>query len=321
MGCAVKPHLAGPIPIRNHHPAQLTVLHLDPTDTKRFGSGGGRARIGVSQTSFFLGGSGNGNAFQIDGELTRVVADVEVGLGHGLRLRTQLPFGYASGGFLDDFVIDFHDTFGFDDQGRPQGPRNDFDVFAEQNTSTVFRVEDDTVELFDVPIEVSWVGSEAGVDHPFGYGIRAGIELPTGNADAGYGNDEVDLAIGAFGEWRPEDLVWLSVTGQVQHTFAGSPDRARAVGFEFSDVTSGGLSVETALHDRFSLLTQVQFETSTLRGLGFSRVADVQWLLWLGGRWHLSERTWFEATLGEDLGPFVSPDFVAWIGFGTQWGR
>jgi hypothetical protein len=319
--CATDPRLAGPIPVRNHHPAQLTVQHLDPTDTRRLGAGGGRARLSVSQTSFFLGGSSpSGNTFVMDGELTRVTSDIEVGLGHGLRLRVQVPFGHASGGFLDDFVIDFHDAFGFNDQGRPEAPRNDFRVAATRAGDTVYRLEDDTVDLFDVPIELGYVVREAGVDGDFGFGVRAGVELPAGDGRAGFGNDEVDWALGLFGEWRPGYAQWLSVTGQAQHTFAGTPDRARDVGFRFRDVTSGGLSVEAAVHDRLALLAQLQFETSTLRDLGFSRVEDLQWLLWLGGRAHVGERTFVEVSIGEDIGPYVSPDFVAWIGVGTSWG-
>ena len=319
--CIHTPRLAGPMPVRNHHPAQLTVMHLDPTDTRRFDLGEGRVRAHLSQTSFFLAGSGGGNSFAMDGELTRAVADLELGLGRGFRVRTQLPVGYASGGFLDDFVIDFHRAFGFDDQGRPEAANDQFSVFANRGTTPVYELEDDQLELFDIPFEVSWVGAEAGVDGDFGYGVRGGIEAPAGDGAAGFGNDEVDVALGVFGEWRPERLSWLSVTAQAQHTFAGTSNLARDAGFRFRDVTSADLAVEAALHDRFAVLVQGQFETSTLRGLGFDEVADDHWLLWVGGRWHVGEKSWIEATLGEDLGPFVSPDFVAWIGFGTRWGQ
>jgi hypothetical protein len=319
--CAEDPRLFGPAFVRNHHPAQLTILHLDPTDTQRFDVGEGRVRTGITQTSFFLGGGDpNGNRLALDGELTRAVADLEIGLGHGLRVRTQLSAGHASGGFLDEFVIDFHDAFGFDDQGRPDGPINGYNVVATQANEPVYQLEDDTVDLFDLPVELSWVLSEAGVDGPFGYGMRVALEFPTGDGRAGFGNDEIDVALGVFGEWRPEAWPFLAVNANAQHTFAGNSDRARDAGFELGDVTSGGVSVEAALTSRLTALVQTEIESSTLRGLGFERVASEQWLIWFGGRVRVGERTYIEALLGEDLGPFVSPDFTAWLGFGTYFG-
>ena len=246
------------------------------------------------------------------------MTDVEIGLGNRFRLRTQLAAGHASGGFLDPFVIDFHDAFGFDDQGRPGARDGQFNVFVERRGVRAFELDDDGVNLFDIPIELSWVGRQAGVDGAFGYGFRAGLELPTGPQDRGFGNGELDFAAGVFFELRPEPMPWLSLTGNAQHTFAGTPNRARRAGLEFRDVTTGGVGAEAFVTDRFALIAQIEAGRSTLRGLGFARASNPQMILWTGARLHVGPRTYVEAALGEDLAPSVSPDFVVVLGFGTR---
>ena len=39
------------------------------------------------------------------------------GLGDGLEFGFELPFAHTSGGFLDRFLIDYHDALGLPDQG------------------------------------------------------------------------------------------------------------------------------------------------------------------------------------------------------------
>ena len=73
------------------------------------------------------------------------------------------------------------------------------------------------------------------------------------------------------------------------------------------------MTAERAVSERWSLLVQSELESSALRRLDFDRVADPQWLLWTGVRARLGAHTALEAALGEDLSPFVAPDFTAWM--------
>jgi hypothetical protein len=74
-----------------------------------------------------------------------------------------------------------------------------------------------------------------------------------------------------------------------------------------------GIGTELALSRAMALLVQTEWETSTLRALGFDRVADAQWLLWFGLRTQLGQRGALELALAEDLSPFVAPDFSVYL--------
>jgi hypothetical protein len=302
--------LEGPLPARNQHPAQLTVLHLDPRAATTLPGGASSARVDAAYSSLLLSGSGGGNTFVMDGEYLRTRLGFAVGITDAVEFAIELPFGYGSGGFLDSFLIDYHQALGLPDQNRSNLPKDRWHVEATRGGTTVFAVEDDSVELMDLPLSLQWHllgGREQGL----ALALRGGFELPTGSDSRGFGNGGVDVGAGALLQWRCD---WLGLYGHAQHTFAATPDAARDGGLEFADVTSLGLAAEVRLSDDVSGLAQVEWETSTLRNLGFDRVARDQVTLWIGGRLHLGQGFAGEIAFGEDLVGFVSPDFTAWLG-------
>ncbi|MGE3175041.1 MAG: DUF3187 family protein [Planctomycetota bacterium] len=308
----------GPLPVRNQHPAQLTVQHLDPVAASTLPGGTVQARVTLAYTSLFLAGNGPGAEFAMDGEVLRSRLMARAGLGAGFELAAELPVLHTSGGFLDSFLIDYHELFGFPDQDRSDTPKDRFDVFAAQSGNRVFQLDEEPLLLADVPLSLTWglvppgrTGSNAGTP---GLALRLGVELPTGDEDHGAGNGEVDWAAGLAASW-PLDLG--TVHAAVQHTWAGTPDRARQNGFEFRDVTSASGTFELPLLEDLSGLVQFEWETSTLRDLRIPVAADDQLLLWVGGRLRIDRDLYFELSFGEDLASYVSPDFTAW--FSVAW--
>lgn len=312
--CAPLPRGLGPLPARNQHPVQLTVLHLDPVPAATHPAGEASVRLDTAYTSLWLSGNGNGNRFAMDGEMLRAALDLRVGLGAGLELEMGLPVGYASGGSLDGFVTGWHDFWGLPDQGRDTYPEDAFAVRAQRGAATAYDLEANELHAMDLPIGLR---QEILAEGPAHIAVRAAIELPTGDDDAGFGNGEVDVALGAVADLRWEDF---GVFAHAHHTFAGTPGRAKAAGLAYRDVTALGLGVDYRLFAGFTLHLQAQWETSTLRGLGFDRTADPHLLLWSGGRFALGPRTFLELGIGEDLMPYISPDFSVWAAVGTTFG-
>jgi len=312
-GCVNQPDLQGPLPVRNQHPAQLLVMHLDPAGADVLPAGQTAWRADLAYTSLFLNGSNPQGAWVMDGEILRAAIDAKVGLGNGLQLGLQLPFAHTTGGFLDDFIIDYHDAFGFPDQNRSTSPKDEFLVNASRGATTVWSMDESNAELLDVPIHLAWQLREPGEDR-FGLTLRGGFEIPTGDQDSGYGNGEVDFAFGGVAEYRHGGIGY-SVTAQ--HTFAGTPNQSSDLGFSFEDVTSAGIAVELPLSQDLHAIVQAEWETSTLRDLGPRVTSREQVLLWVGGRWNPTPDWAIEVGFGEDLVGLASPDFTAWLAF--QW--
>lgn len=312
--CAPLPRGLGPIPARNQHPVQLTVLHLDPVPAATLPAGEASVRLDTAYSSLWLGGRANGNSFTMDGENLRAALDLRVGLAAGLELELGIPVGYASGGGLDSFVTGWHDFWGLPDQGRSDFPTDEFVVRAERGTATVYEQEANRLQVMDLPIGLR---QELFASGPAHVAARVAVELPTGDDDAGFGNGELDVAVGAIADLRWEDF---GVYAHAHHTFAGTPGRAKAAGVEFRDVTALGLGVDYRVFASVTLHVQAEWETSTLRALGFDRVADPHLLLWSGLRAALGPKTFLELAIGEDLQAYISPDFSIWAAVGTTFG-
>lgn len=315
-GCVANPRFAGPMPVRNQHPAQLTVMHMPPAAASVLPRGAVQGRADVAYTSLFLNGQSFGDAFYMDGEYLRSAASARFGLGRGFEAGVSLPFAHTSGGFLDDFLIDYHDAFGFPDQDRQLVPKDDFRIDATKNGLSVWSVERRSFEPLDVPLSLTWQATDPTAGD-LGVALRAGLELPVGDDDRGYGNGEVDFAAGVLLEQRWRDVAFY---GHLQHTLAGTPSRSASANFEFADVTALGIGAELPLTERLSALVQFEYETSTLRDLSLRAASRKQFLIWIGGRWQLPWGA-LELGFGEDIQAFVSPDFTAWLGFTTPIGN
>ncbi len=230
-------------------------------------------------------------------------------------LGVELPVLHATSGFLDRFVIGWHETFGFAEQGRSSAPKDAFDVSIAHDGVEVWAMEPYGVHLGDVPIELCWSPVVPGRDGPFGLALRGGIEVPTGAASRGYGSGGVDVALGVVGEIR---LPTVAFTGQLAMTEPSTPDALQRAGIDLREVWSFDLGAEIAVSDDFALLVGSGYESAALRTLGFSRAADDQWLLWIGMRQRTGPTSHVEIGFGEDLSRYVAPDFSAWLAVGID---
>jgi hypothetical protein len=296
--------------VRNQHPAQLTVMHMPPARAATLGPEGVQLNLTAAYSSLFLFGDSVDRSWFMDGEYLRAGAGLRWGLGDGFEFAFEVPVAHTSGGFLDSFLIAYHDAFGFPDQGREDSPRNEFEISAQESLRVTWQVERDSLELLDVPLQLT---KELIAPRPgsVGLAVRGGLELPTGDDERGYGSGELEPSLGALVEY---DAFGIGFTGHVQHTWAGTPGPAKRSGLHFADVTSIGAAAELPLSDDVHAFVQVEWETSTLRNFDLQVTDRDQCLLWVGGRWHATSTLGFELGFGEDLAGLVSPDFTAWLG-------
>jgi len=305
--------------VRNQHPAQLLVMHMPPAATRGLAAGEASARIDAAYSSLWLVGAAPGRQWRMDAEYLRVATGLRVGLGAGVDLAIELPIAHSSGGFLDSFLIDYHDAFGFPDQQRNEAPRNAYDVSLRRGASTVWSTEPAGAVLMDVPLYASWRLTPDRA--PIGVAVRGGVELPTGDDDRGYGSGGVEPSAGVLVDREGERI---SLYGHAQYTWVHTPDGPDRAGLQFADVAFAGLAAEIALIDDVHGFVQVAWETSTLRRFGLRETDGDQALLWVGGRLRCSDDLQVELGFGEDLLGLVSPDFTAWVGMVWQpgsWGR
>ncbi len=307
----------GPLAVRNQHPVQLTTLRMTPESARPLAAGAVEAGLEAAYSSLFLQAARDGNRFDMDAELLRVGLRGSYSPLPDLQLSLEVPVAHTSGGFLDAFLIDYHDTLGLEDAKRDESPRGEFGIEVQRDGQLAYRMEQRNLTLLDVPIEAMWRVYQQRGAVDLDLALRGAIELPTGDQDAGYGNGGIDYAIGALGEiaYGP-----FSLQAHIAHTFIATPDRAEQAGLEYRDGMSSGFGLEAALSEDLAVLVQLEMDQAVLRDLIGVQTESDQWLLWLGLRQRLADGVLFELSFGEDLTLNTGPDFTVYLGLRAVFG-
>jgi hypothetical protein len=193
----------GPAPERGNGPLAQTYLVLRPRGAATTAPGAWDVRVQSAYSSIFEVGSGDDGAVAFDGELWRTSIAARTGLGPRTDVEVELPFLFATSGFLDVFIETWHALFGLPDSGRETRPRFDYDMRIEAGSATAYELAGDRLGLADVPIVLTQRVVDEGAHSPAVY-LQVALELPAGDEARGFGSGGLDwaLGIGVERNWR-----------------------------------------------------------------------------------------------------------------------
>jgi hypothetical protein len=241
-----------------------------------------------------------------DGETTVFSYGARGALADGWEWGVEIPFVDHDGGYLDAAVDNFHDIFGFDDNGRERANRNQIDYFIRYRGETYVDFQDETDDWGDVRASL---GYQLARDDTQAWAVRALLKLPTGEVEHLTGSDATDLALwveharsSLFGQARMSlsaalGAMWLGdgdLVPQRQESFAGY----------------GHLGLAWRMTEAVSLLGQVDYH-SRLIDSGLDHLGGRGLQGTLGARFRYKERLTTEFSFVEDL----TSDSVADVAF------
>lgn len=301
----------GPLPERSNGPLAQTFLVLRPRGAAITAVGDVDLRVQSAYSSIFEVGNGTQGAVSFDGELWRTSAAARTGLGPRTDLEVELPFLYATSGFLDVFIETWHSLLGLPDSGRDSRPHFDYDMRVTAGSDEVYSLEGDRIGLCDVPIVVTHRIVDARGSSPAVF-VQGALELPTGSEDRGFGNGEVDWGVGIgleseLGDW--------TVGGGLGWSDRQRSSRFVSAGLETEDGVAAHASGEWRAHDAWSLLLGLRFENAVSESLEIEELSGEVLELDIGAAidgWGTSR--WFVG-FSEDLISASGPDFTAFLGF------
>ena len=196
---------------------------------------------------------------QHDLETLRWTWSASLGLTDDLELGIHLPFTYASSGFLDEFIDDFHSSTGLEESRRP---RDAFTDFAARDGTVFAGTTEDELELADLSLSLKYAFLEDSRDG-IGLATRGAIDLPTGDSDRGFGSGGVEASLGLLAE---KHVGPCSLYMTVDALFQGTPTMYRRAGVRLEPVVlSGGVAVELRLVDWLVPVVQVHYAQSLFR--------------------------------------------------------
>ncbi|NOX24569.1 MAG: DUF3187 family protein, partial [Deltaproteobacteria bacterium] len=129
----------------------------------------------------------------LDGETTRFTLNVRHAFAHGLELGLKVPYIIQGGGFLDDFIKDYHRTFGMPQGGRDEAPSNRLLYRYRRNGTKRLLLDSSGSGIGDVQITAAL---QLYKDRKTSRGLSVNIDLklPTGDSDALRGSGGTDLS-------------------------------------------------------------------------------------------------------------------------------
>jgi hypothetical protein len=131
----------------------------------------------------------------LDGETYRFTLAMKHGVSENLEVGLEVPYVMHRGGFLDSFIIDWHDFFHLPQGGRDDAPRDRLAYRYEKDGQTLIDLDDQSEGLGDVRLTGAWQLWQREGEEPQSLALRASLKLPTGDDDQLLGSGSTDLAL------------------------------------------------------------------------------------------------------------------------------
>jgi len=288
----------GPLQVRNQFPLFLQADTPFP-DTAAIEDS---IFAGISYSSVYLVKESADWSIGLDMEIAELSLRVKKAVGNFLEIGLELPVLSFDSGFLDSFLNGYHDAFGFPDYGRSSRPDNAFLFDVKRKGIVVISGQGGRIGIGDVrlTLKAPLLRGDPAIS------LRADLEFPTGDADAGYGNGSFDTGLAFLADKRLGEYF-------MSYLCAGAVSPGKFRGREKIDLRTflyAGGAVEAAVTKKLGLIAQVFIQGSPLPETGIPQVDRTAVLLSLGGRYRFGGDS-LEVSLTEDPNTSGAPDFTA----------
>jgi len=237
----------------------------------------------------------------LDMEITELNLRFRKNIGDFIELGIELPILSFSSGFMDGFLESYHDAFGFPDYGRSNRPDNEFLYEVRRNRDLVVKGKNGHIGIGDIRLTLKkpLLNSDPAIS------IKGDIELPTGDAKAGYGNGSIDAGIAVLMDKKLSEYFksYLNIGAVFPGNLRGHEE------ITLREFLYGGAAIEASFWKNISLIVQVFVQGSPFPKTDISSVDRLAVLLSLGGRYSSGNNN-FEFSLTEDPNTSGAPDFT-----------
>jgi hypothetical protein len=244
----------------------------------------------------------------LDGENYRFTLALRYGITDRIEGGIDIPYVGQGGGFLDNFIIGWHNFFGLPQGGRKEAPRNRLLYTYTKDGRNRLLINDSDFDIGDIRLYGGMQLYNDGRKNPRSVALRASIKVPTGDSRELHGSGSTDFALWLTASDDYQLPAWLG-----HFTFFGA---AGGMGMTRGDVLAdqqrnvagfGTLGFGWGPAQWIALKAQVSghtpFYQSDLRELG----KDALQLI-VGGTLAFSPQTSLDIGVSEDIIVRTSPD-------------
>jgi len=307
-------------PFRTVNQSPLVQIFGLPAETGGTITAPGRVSVSLTQdvASDYAVSSNSREQISLDGESYRWTLAARYGLGDRFEAGVEIPYILYGGGFLDDFVIDWHNTFNLPQGGRETAPKNRLG----------FRYSKDGVLKLNMTHAGSGVGdisltggmklyddrSDASHDS---LALRAALKLPSGDSASLRGSGSTDFTLllcggmNNFTEWGTLGL-FGSVGGMVMSNGDVLRDQQNNL------VGLGTVGLGWAPAEWISFKFQLDWNTPFYRGSSLDELSKTSMMLVSGGALKLPGDYLLDIGVSEDVAVATAPDVTFHLGLSKK---
>jgi hypothetical protein len=240
----------------------------------------------------------------LDGETTKLNLLYRRGLANDLELTVNLPFLIVGGGFMDQFMQDWHRTFGLPNGGRESAP-NDRRLYQYTRSGTTqLNVGDNGGGFGDVELGAGWQAYPT-------LALRGMIKLPTGNQDRLTGGN---LGGAAWLDWALPFAQGSSFDGFASGGVSVARRSDVLPSQQQTALAFGGAGLGYHVTDNLQVLGQLYAHTALYKDTDLDGLRKPGLQLTLGGSYRLAPDYQINLYFQEDPIVASSPDFSIHLG-------
>lgn len=285
----------------------IQVFSVPPPPTARLlESGAWRLALQLDLTNNSIAQDNGAESIVLDGETYRSTLSLSYGLSDRLEAGLTIPFVMQRHGVFDNFIEDWHDTFGLSNHKRTVFARDQLD-YAYTGADAAQQLNEPAEGLGDIRLSL---GYPIYKDDTRGraMALHAGLKLPSGDAAKLLGSGGTDLALqlsatdsGLLARWK-STLFWSAGVLRL-----GSGEVLEAIRRDTVVIASLGLGRPFTEHIALKLQLDghSSFYDSDLAVLGSNTLQ-----LTVGGEIRLPGKGTLDLGLVENLFTDTTPDLV-----------
>ena len=213
----------------------------------------------------------------------------------------DLPVLFFGAGFMDGFLEDYHDGFGFPDYGRSARPHNAF-LYEVKRDGRLIVKGSSRVKFGDIRLAVK---KKLMTADSLSLSVKGDIEIPVSSSKQGFSNGSVDAGAAILIDQKISDSIMAYL-----NLGAVFPGDVR--GHETLDIDNfihGGIALEADTGKGFFIIAQIQAQSAIYPDTDLLAVDRDAYLLGIDGRYNKGKKS-FELSLTEDINTAGAPDFI-----------
>ena len=303
-------------PFRTTNQSPLAAIHPLPADSDSVVTPKGRLSSALSfdLASSYTPASTAGERILLDGESYRWTLSFRYGLTDTAEVGIELPWVMHGGGFLDSFIIDWHDAFGLPQGGRDNAPKNRLSYNYANSGEQRLLLDDSGSGIGDIVLTGGMkLYEESSPALHDTVALRSTVKLPSGDSDSLRGSGAIGGtlslcgALNRFTEWGS-----IGVFGSAGGALSGKGKVLKEQ--QESSVVFGTLGLGWGPASWISFKLQLNANSRLYNGSSLAELAKPGMMLVSGGALKFPADYQLDIGVSEDVSVGTAPDVAFHLG-------